>query len=87
LGTDELYAYLIKYGITLDTEFRKVLGKRRRRPWHKFVSDKNDGVANEGAIDLIDKLLRYDHQERLTGKEAMQHTFFDPVRVFEASRS
>jgi casein kinase II subunit alpha len=28
----------------------------------------------------LDKLLRYDHQERLTAKEAMGHAYFDPVR-------
>ena len=31
-------------------------------------------------MDFIDKLLRYDHQERLTAKEAMQHPYFDKVR-------
>lgn len=32
-------------------------------------------ISNE-AIDLLDKLLRYDHQERLTAKEAMAHPYF-----------
>ena len=32
------------------------------------------------AIDLLDKLLRYDHQERLSPVEAMQHLYFAPVR-------
>ena len=30
------------------------------------------------------KLLRYDHQERLTGKEAMAHTYFATVRERES---
>lgn len=32
------------------------------------------------AIDFLDRLLRYDHAERLTAEEAMQHPYFQPVR-------
>ena len=81
MGTDELYVYLLKYGITLDAEFRKVLGRRKRRPWSKFVSERNEHLVSEEAIDLVDKLLKYDHQERLTAKEAMAHSYFDTVRT------
>ena len=31
------------------------------------------------ALDFLDKLLRYDHQERLTALEAMEHAYFFPV--------
>uniref|UniRef100_A0A673G0V2 non-specific serine/threonine protein kinase n=1 Tax=Sinocyclocheilus rhinocerous TaxID=307959 RepID=A0A673G0V2_9TELE len=31
------------------------------------------------ALDLLDKLLRYDHQQRLTATEAMEHPYFYPV--------
>jgi serine/threonine protein kinase len=37
-------------------------------------------LAVDEAIDLVDNLLRYDHQERLSAKEAMAHPYFDPVR-------
>jgi len=36
------------------------------------------------AIDFLDRLLRYDHQERLTAQEAMDHPYFKPVREREA---
>ena len=32
------------------------------------------------ALDFLDKLLRYDHQERLTAREAMEHLYFFPVK-------
>lgn len=32
-------------------------------------------ISNE-AVDFLDKLLRYDHQERLTAQEAMSHPYF-----------
>lgn len=28
------------------------------------------------ALDFLDKLLRYDHQDRLTAREAMEHPYF-----------
>ncbi len=28
------------------------------------------------ALDLMDKLLRYDHRERLSAREAMEHPYF-----------
>ena len=33
------------------------------------------------SIDLLSKILRYNHKERLTAKEAMAHTYFDPIRM------
>jgi casein kinase II subunit alpha len=28
----------------------------------------------------LDRLLRYDHQERVTAREAQSHPYFEPVR-------
>jgi casein kinase II subunit alpha len=39
------------------------------------LPDNQRYISNE-AIDFLDKLLRYDHQERLTAKEAQQHPYF-----------
>jgi casein kinase II subunit alpha len=38
------------------------------------------------AIDFLDRLLRYDHQERLTAVEAMAHPYFAPVREREGAQ-
>ena len=35
------------------------------------------------AVDFVSKLLRYDHQERLTAQEAMAHAYFAPIRSAE----
>ena len=51
----------------------------RDRP--RFVTPENQHFVSDEAIDFLDKLLRYDHQERLTAQEAQQHPFFDPVRA------
>lgn len=34
------------------------------------------------ALDLLDKLLRYDHQQRLTATEAMDHPYFCELTSF-----
>jgi len=80
LGTNDLYSYLHKYGIVLDPIFQQLLGVQTRRSWKNFVNSDNKHLAVPEAIDLLDKLLRYDHQERLTPREAMQHPYFNPVR-------
>jgi len=85
LGTSELYAYLDKYGLTLDPHFQQLLGTHAKKPLKRFVTVENKYVATPDAIDLLEKLLRYDHQERLTAKEAMDHPYFHPVRQLSAS--
>lgn len=45
-------------------------------------------ISNE-AIDLLDRLLRYDHAERLTAGEALAHSYFGgfiPACILEARR-
>ena len=36
---------------------------------------------SQEALDLVSKLLRYDHQERLTSEEAQSHEYFAPVHA------
>lgn len=45
---------------------------------YSIISDYPDNqryISNE-AIDFLDKLLRYDHQERLTALESQDHPYF-----------
>ncbi|CDP02590.1 unnamed protein product [Coffea canephora] len=87
LGTDELNAYLNKYRLELDPQLATLVGRHSRKPWMKFVNSDNQHLAVPEAIDFVDKLLRYDHQERPTAKEAMAHPYFYPVRNAESSRT
>ncbi|KAJ9106320.1 hypothetical protein QFC21_001466 [Naganishia friedmannii] len=79
LGTDELFAYLDRYDIELDEQYDDILGKYPRKPWSRFITSDNQRYISNEAIDFLDKLLRYDHQERLTAKEAQDHPYFAPV--------
>ena len=80
LGTEELYAYLARYRIELDPHLEALVGRHTRKPWEKFRTAENQHLVSPEALDFLDKLLRYDHQERLTAAEAMAHHYFDPVR-------
>ncbi|KAG8373857.1 hypothetical protein BUALT_Bualt11G0068800 [Buddleja alternifolia] len=87
LGTDELNAYLHKYRLELDPQLEALVGRHSRKPWSKFVNADNQHLISPEAIDFLDKLLRYDHQDRLTAKEAMAHPYFLQVRAAENSRA
>ena len=42
----------------------------------------NQRYFSNEAIDFLDKLLRYDHQERLTAQEARAHPYFGEPSLF-----
>lgn len=79
LGTEELFEYIDKYSIDLDPRFNDILGRHSRKRWERFVHCENQHLVSPEALDFLDKLLRYDHVERLTAKEAMDHAYFFPV--------
>ncbi|KAJ8906989.1 hypothetical protein NDN08_003472 [Rhodosorus marinus] len=80
LGTSDLYTYLDKYGIELDPSYRDRIGVHPKKQWEYFISHDNRNLVSADALSLLDKMLRYDHAERITAKEAMKHFFFDAVR-------
>eukprot|EP00897_Mesotaenium_endlicherianum_P005178 jgi/Mesen1/4689/ME000241S03727 len=84
LGTDDLTTYLSKYRIELDPHLEALVGRHSRKPWSKFINSDNQHLLSGEAVDFLDKLLRYDHQDRLTAKEAMAHPYFYPIRQAEA---
>ncbi|KAJ1484345.1 kinase-like domain-containing protein [Baffinella frigidus] len=86
LGTDDLFAYVDKYGIALDHRYDAILGRHSKKAWTTFVKNENQHLVSQDALDFLDRLLRYDHQERLTAEEAMQHPYFNPIRSMIPSR-
>jgi casein kinase II subunit alpha len=81
LGTDELDAWLDKYGINIDNQFKAMIGRHTKKPWKKFITPENAHLAGvPEAIDLVDRLLRYDPAERLTAREAMEHNYFSVLK-------
>mmetsp|Transcript_20867 Transcript_20867/g.62191 ORF Transcript_20867/g.62191 Transcript_20867/m.62191 type:complete len:351 (-) Transcript_20867:49-1101(-) len=79
LGTEELFRYLDAYDLELDPHFDGLIGRQPKKAWEKFINVENQHLVSEEGIDFVAKLLRYDHQERLTAREAMCHAWFDAV--------
>lgn len=79
LGTEELYEYLNKYNINLDQCFKNLLGVHNRKKWERFVNSENEYLVNTEAINFLESLLRFDHMQRITAREAMQHKYFARV--------
>ena len=63
------------------------VGEHARKPWHKYITKENQHLVSKESLDFLDNLLRYDHAERLTSKEAQEHPYFDQVRAEAAAAS
>lgn len=50
--------------------------RHSRKRWERFVHSENQHLVSPEALDFLDKLLRYDHLERLTARDAMEHSYF-----------
>lgn len=80
LGTNKFNEFIEKYNIKTP-EFVSKYKVYKKKAWNECVDAKtNKKFIDEDSIDLLDKLLRFDPNERLTAMEAMQHKYFDKVR-------
>ena len=86
LGTEGLVQYIKKYDLRLDPAIESQLGRYAPRPWAKFVNNFNKRYIVPEALDFVDRLLRYDHQKRLTPREAMAHAYFKPIREYHEQK-
>lgn len=41
------------------------------KPWNKFIKPENQTLCSEDALDLLSKMLIYDHAERILPREAL----------------
>lgn len=87
LGTDSFERYLEKYGLYFNTMNKGLLESYPKVPWTRFATNDNKSTVSNDAIDLLEKLLRYDHWERLTASEALAHAYFNNVRLETTSKS
>lgn len=87
LGTPKLFDYLDKYNIRLKSSFEGSLSRNRfpPTPLVQLVPYDRKQYCDEMALDLLEKLLRYDHQERLSAKEAMDHPWFKNISSTSSS--
>lgn len=87
LGKDELLAYCKKYKVKLDRQFDDLIVKQHKPkiPLQHLVTPSTSRMCEPVALDLLSKMLVYDHQCRILPHEAMAHPYFDPVRAEAAA--
>jgi len=81
LGTVTFDEYLKTYSIHFETDHGGLLEHYPSQPWTRFVTAENHQNISIESADLLDKVLRYDHSQRLTAREAQGHAFFNSVRL------
>jgi len=64
----------------LNPHFDEILGRHSRKAWSKFKTTENQHLVSPEVMDLIDRMLIYDHAARILPKEAMLHPYFRPLR-------
>ena len=68
--------YAFRCGPDENPPLRNVACSHPKVAWTRFMSTDNRPNVTTEVIDLLDKLLRYDHGERLTAAEALSHAYF-----------
>lgn len=53
LGTDDLDAYIAKYGIELDPHLDALVGRHSRKPWTKFIHSENEHLVSPEVGDSL----------------------------------
>jgi casein kinase II subunit alpha len=87
LGYTEFKVYCAKYDIVVEPKMKEKLSKYKKAiPWEEFVNSKNQHLVNDEAIDFLNKLLWFDHYDRLLPKEAFSHPYFAPVIEYKKNQ-
>lgn len=76
LGKWKLLSYAEEYKITVSKRLRSKIRRCRAKGFEIFKTKNCEQTATEEAIDLVKKLLIYDHTKRLKAKDALQHQYF-----------
>ena len=61
LGTEELFLYLNKYNLKLEAALERILGDHKSVKLTSFVNEHNRHLATPDALDLLGKMMQYDH--------------------------
>ena len=58
---------------------KKVMGQikgYKKKEWKSFINETNKYLVNDEVIDLLDKMLKFDPNERIKAKVAIKHPYF-----------
>lgn len=86
-GSSDLREYLRKYKINMPSQIAKRVKAVEKVPFKSFISSKNEHrICNEG-LDLLEKMLVYDKNERITPADALKHPFLASIHDFKTGKT
>lgn len=80
LGSKGFNEYTKKYNIQIDPSEVVLYKNKEKKEFSSFVNEKCADLCTKEALDLLDRMLVYDHNERITAREALKHPFFADVK-------
>ena len=84
VGSNDIYEYMDKFNLTMNEKIK--MEQFEKKPLSSFINDHNRSRISEEALDLLDKMLKVDHTQRITAKEALAHPYFQ-TRYKSASKN
>jgi casein kinase II subunit alpha len=77
-GFQEVDKYLTKYKneTKINQKTLNQIKNCTKKEWTFFINSNNKYLISEEALNLLDKLLKFDQEERITAKEALLHPYF-----------
>jgi len=80
MGTLPLLQYINKFKNFMTLDILEHVRKYKKVSFKSLVDKSNKHLVDNLGIDLLEKLIVYDHTKRLTAKEALKHSYFDEIR-------
>ena len=66
LGYDDLLVYCKKYGIKLKGEkYEGLSAKMKKKPWETFINNENQHLVNSDVLELLSRMLIFDHVRKI----------------------
>ena len=77
-GFQEIENYLNKYKNETKISQKSLdqIKNCTKKEWTSFINQNNKYLINDEALDLLDKLLKFDQEERINAKDALNHPYF-----------
>ena len=79
LGYGKFKNYCEKYGVELKGKMIKKMDNYSGVKWEDFDIELTNVQQYKDAFNLLDKLLEYDHNERILPRDALKHRFLADV--------
>lgn len=82
LGYKDFIKYVKKYAIDISNLDVYYLKNKNKIPYTYFINEENKHLCCNEAMDLLRKMLIYDHNERITAREALEHEYFKGIQPY-----